>query len=107
MATPHGIHSRLVLQRVGPLVFIQPSNADKESGASLTIDLNSGSIGLSNHNQPLSQQKGSTVILGVIGVLRLKHSSALAVITGAKQVCPEQSAPAQMLKNSAKSDRSG
>ena len=90
MATPHGIHSRLVLQRVGPLVLIQPSSADKQSGASLAVDLNSGSIGLSEHNLPLSQQKGSTVILGVIGVLRLKQSSALAVITGAKQVTPCQ-----------------
>ena len=86
MATASGIYSQLHLQRVGSLVLIQPSQDGKVAGPSLTVELNTGTVGLTEHSMPLQGQKGCISIHGVIGLLKLKQSSALAVITGAKQV---------------------
>lgn len=88
MATSAGIYPQLHLQRVGSLVLIQPSKDGKAAGPSLTVELTSGTVGLTEHSLPLQGQKGTTPIAGVLGLLKLKQGSALAVITGTKQVCP-------------------
>ncbi|KAK9821752.1 hypothetical protein WJX81_003319 [Elliptochloris bilobata] len=55
--------------------------------ASLTVELNSGVVGLAEHSVPLAAGGGGAeVVYGVIGLARLLGTCALAVITAAEQV---------------------
>lgn len=76
------LHEELYLHQLGNLVRIQPA----EGGPALTIELKSCTIGLSDASLPLQSESSVQRIYGVIGLQALIGGSALAVITGIKEV---------------------
>jgi len=88
-AAPGALHAQMHMQRLGPtLVFLQPvADGGRAAGPSLTVELTSGAVGLAEHSVPLAAEAGGAeTVFGVIGILRLLGTCALAVITGAEQV---------------------
>lgn len=82
-----GVHKDLYLHQLGNLVRIQPFLEGDSAAPALTIELKSGSVGLSEASVPLSKESGAHRIFGVIGLQPLLGGSALAIITGARKVC--------------------
>lgn len=80
----------LYLHQLGSLVRIQATFDDQLSGPMLTIELGSGSVGLSEASIQLQKETSVKQIFGLIGLQRLVGGSALAVITGVKEVWPTQ-----------------
>ena len=91
MATPP---TEMRLQHMGAsLVFLQPLKDGKAAGASLMVELQSGTVGMAEHSMPLQELSGgssaaeaSQRIWGIIGLARLVGCSVLAVITDAEKV---------------------
>ena len=80
------LHKDLLLHQIGNLVRIQPLKDGSSDGPALAIELKSHTVGLMEGSVPLSKEKGSQKIYGIIGLQKLVEGSAIAVITGAKQV---------------------
>ena len=80
------LHTDLVLHQFGNLVRVQPQKNGNPDGPALAIELKSGTVGFMDSSVPLSKEKGSRKIFGIIGLQQLAGGSAIAVITGAKQV---------------------
>lgn len=80
------LHTDLVLHQFGNLVRIQPLKGGQPDGAALAIELKSCTVGFMESSVPLSKEKGSQKIFGIIGLQQLAGGSAIAIITGAKQV---------------------
>ena len=92
--TVAGPPTDLRLQRMGAsLVFLQPLRDGKAAGASLMVELQSGTVGMAEHSMPLQDLGGSSSpaeaaekVWGVIGLARLIGCAVLAVITDAEKV---------------------
>ena len=80
------LHTDLVLHQFGNLIRIQPLKETKPDGPALAIELKSCTVGFMDSSVPMTQEKGSRKIYGIIGLQQLAGGSAIAVITGAKQV---------------------
>lgn len=80
------LHREMLLHQMGNLVRIQPLKDNKAEGPALAIELTSCTVGLMDSSVPVHQEKGSLKIFGIIGLQPLAEGSAIAVITGAKQV---------------------
>lgn len=93
VATPP---TEMRMQRMGAsLVFLQPLRDGKAAGASLMVELQSGTVGMAEHSMPLQDLGGSSSpaeaaqkIWGIIGLAKLIGCSVLAVITNAEKVLP-------------------
>ena len=80
-------HQDMYLHQLGNLIRIQATIDGQASGPMLAIELGTGSIGLSEASVQLQQELGAKQIFGLIGIQRLIGGSALAIITGVRQVC--------------------
>lgn len=83
MGNIDAVFSTLRLQRLGSTAILQPWSGGLLAGSSLKCDLLSGDVELVNHPEI---EKDYVLVHGVLGLLRLKKSSALVVITGIEQV---------------------
>ena len=72
--------------QAGTLVFIQPLAGGTVAGPSLSIELQTGAVGLAEHSSPLDVLKRAETIYGVVGLVKMVGGAALAVITGVQQV---------------------
>jgi hypothetical protein len=73
----------LRMQRLGSIIVVQPWRDNAVAGESLTCDLETGTLALTEH-PPIS--KDFTLIYGVLGVATFEAGPAMVVITGAEEV---------------------
>ena len=73
----------LRMQRLGSIVVVQPWRFNTVAGQSMTCDLETGTLALTEH-PPI--EKDYTSLLGVLGLAQLEAGPAMIVITGAEQV---------------------
>ncbi|KAL4539610.1 hypothetical protein Ndes2526A_g02636 [Nannochloris sp. 'desiccata'] len=73
----------LRMQRLGSIIVVQPWRDNAVAGESLTCDLETGTLALTEH-PPIS--KDFTVIYGVLGIATFEAGPAMVVITGADEV---------------------
>jgi len=73
----------LRMQRLGDIVVLQPWWKGKSLGQSLTCDLSSGTLQLVEKEDITESY---TDVFGILGFSRMKQSSALIVVTDAREV---------------------
>jgi hypothetical protein len=71
------------MQRLGSIIVVQPWRDNAVAGESLTCDLETGTLALTEH-PPIS--KDFTLVYGVLGVATFEAGPAMVVITGAEEV---------------------
>ena len=81
------LYQELYLHQLGNLVRVQAYEEGRPTGQALTFELKNCAIGQSEASKPLIEEKGAKRIYGIIGLQQLLGGSALAVITGVKEVC--------------------
>jgi hypothetical protein len=79
-------HPVLRMRQMGSIALLQPVWHGDVTGPSLTCDLETGSLHLTEHSD-VSAEKDSKDVYGVLGLARLEAVPALVVITGIEQVC--------------------
>ena len=79
------VYPAMRLQRLGSIAVVQPVAHGEVVGLSLTCDLETGSLALSEHPKV---DKGYTPVFGVLGLLKLDAGPALVVVTGVEEVGP-------------------
>ena len=80
------LYQELYLHQLGNLVRVQAYEEGRPTGQALTFELKNCAIGQSEASKPLNEEKGAKRIYGIIGLQQLLGGSALAVITGVKEV---------------------
>lgn len=84
------MYKSMRMQRLGSVVIVQPVQDGVVAGQAVTVDLRSGAIAMAQHPEIT---KDYTEIKGLLGVMRLHSTVAMAVITGAEQVAVLRGAP--------------
>jgi hypothetical protein len=78
------MHPVMRLQRLGSVVAVQPWRGGAVAGESLTIDLETGTLALTEH--PPIDSGDYTTVYGVLGMASFEAGPALVVVTGVEEV---------------------